>query len=116
MSHHKHTVNRAYVADAGDEIFLADSIFGERYCQELREIDKHEIVVRICEILGPDPSNLHLAEDILEKLKFEITRYTIHHEYCRANGVRSQLLLWLDSKINPANAKKLSSFMKKYLK
>ncbi len=116
MIQEKNTVNRAYVGDAGDEIFLADSIFGERYCQELREIDKHEIIVRICEILGPNPSNLHLAEDILEKLKFDITRYVIHHEYCRAKSVRSQLLLWLDCKSNPANAKKLSSFMKKYLK
>jgi hypothetical protein len=109
-------VNRAFIGDAEDDVFLSNSIFGERYCTELREIDKHEIIVRICDILGSNPSNLHLAEDVFEKLKFEIARYIIHHEYCRCNSIRSQLLLWLDSRINPDNAKKLSNFMKKYLK
>jgi hypothetical protein len=118
MSHkqsHKHTINRAYISE-GDEVNLSHSIFGERCCEELKEIDKHEIIVKISEILGPDPSNLHLAEDVLDKMKFDIARYVIHHDYCRCNSVRSQLLLWLDSKINPDNAEKLSSFMDKYLK
>ncbi|MBN2079445.1 MAG: hypothetical protein JW838_10800 [Spirochaetes bacterium] len=109
------SVNRAYVAE-GDNVFLANSIFGENYCRELQAIDKHEIVVKICDILGADPSNLRLAETIFEELKFEIARYVIHHEYCRQNGVCSQLLLWLDGIISPANAKKLSRFMAKYLK
>jgi hypothetical protein len=108
--------NRAYIGDIGDDVFLSNSIFGERYCTELREMDKHEIIVKICEILGPNPSNLHLAEDVFEDLKFEIARYVIHHEYCRCNSIRSQLLLWLDSKINPDNAQKLSNFIQKYLK
>ena len=109
-------INRAFIGDVGDDVFLSNSIFGERYCTELREMDKHEIIVKICEILGPNPLNLHLAEDVFEKLKFEIARYIIHHEYCRCNSIRSQLLLWLDSKINPDNAEKLSNFIQKYLK
>jgi hypothetical protein len=110
------TASNAYIGETGDDVFLANSLFGEKCCAEFREIDKHEIIVKICEILGPNPSNLHLAEDIFDKLKFEISRYVIHHEYCRCNGVRSELLLWFDSKINPDNAKKLSNFIKKYLK
>src|SRR3990172_4180656 len=109
-------VNRAFIGEMGDDVFLANAIFGEKYCTELREIDKHEIIVKICEILGPDPSNLHLAEEIVDVMKFDIARYVIHHEYCTRNSVRSQLLLWLDSKINPDNAEKLSNFMDKYLK
>lgn len=108
-------INRAYVGE-GDEVYLSKSVFGEGCCHELEEIDRHEIIVKICEILGPNPSNLHLAEDIFDQVKLEIARYVIHHEYCRCNGVRSQLLLWLDSKINPDNAQKLSSFIDKYLK
>jgi hypothetical protein len=110
-------MNRAVIGES-DDVYLSQSIFSERYCQELKEIDKHEIVVKICEILGPNPSNLHLAEEILDDLKFEIARYVIHHDYCRCNGtgIGSQLLLWLDSRINPDNVRKLSSFMAKYLK
>jgi hypothetical protein len=115
MHNNENQINRAIIGE-GDDVYLANSIFGERCCQELKEIDKHEIIVKICEILGPDPSNLHLAEKVVDDMKFEIARYVIHHEYCRCNSIRSQLLLWLDSKINPANAKKLSSFMSKYLK
>jgi hypothetical protein len=116
MREKENETNRAVVGDMGDDVFLANSIFGEQYCTELREIDKHEIIVKICEILGPNPCNLCLAEKIFEDLKFEITRYIIHHEYCRCNSIRSQLLLWLDSNINPDNAKRLSNFIKKYLK
>jgi hypothetical protein len=115
MNDKENHANRAFIGE-GDEVYLAKSIFSERYCQELKEIDKHEIIVKICEVLGPDPLNLHFAEEILDELKFEIARYVIHHEYCRCNGIRSQLLLWLDSKINPAKAEKLSSFIEKYLK
>ncbi len=110
-------VNRAYIGD-GDDVFLANSIFGEDCCHELKEIDKHEIIVKICEILGPNPSNLQLSEEIFDQAKFEIARFVIHHEYCKChnNSVRSQLLLWLDSKINPDKVHRLSSFMDKYLK
>jgi hypothetical protein len=115
MNRKQNQINRAYIGE-GDEVNLSHSIFGERCCEEFKEIDKHEIIVKICEILGPDPSNLHLAEEIVDVMKFDIARYVIHHEYCPRNSVRSQLLLWLDSKINPDNAEKLSNFMDKYLK
>ncbi|MBN1496203.1 MAG: hypothetical protein JXA07_05500 [Spirochaetes bacterium] len=115
MYTNENQINRAVIGE-NDDVNLANSIFGERCCDELKEIDKHEIIVNICEILGPNPSNLHLAEEIMDRMRFDMARYVIHHEYCRCNSVRSQLLLWLDSKINPAHAKKLSSFMNKYLK
>src|SRR5512136_3477183 len=115
MSNKGSQINRAYIGE-GDDVYLTNSIFGEDCCHELKEIDKHEIIVKICEILGPNPSNLQLAEEIVDQVKFEIARFVIHHEYCKCNGVRSQLLLWLDGKINPDKARKLSSFMDKYLK
>ena len=98
-----------------DEVYLYNSVFGECYCDELKEMDKHEILVKICEVMGSNPCNFGLAEQILENLKFDIARYVLHHEYCRYNGIRSKLLLWLDSKINPDNARKLSTFIDKYL-
>ena len=114
MSGKHNQINRAFIAE-NDDVNLSTSIFGERCCEELKQIDKHEIIARISEILGPDPNNLHLAEDVLNTMKFEIARYVIHHEYCKCNTIRSQLLLWLDSKINPGNAEKFSSFCEKYL-
>jgi len=108
-------INRAIIAES-DEVFLNNSIFSDLCRQEFLESDKHEIIVKICEILGPDPSNLCVAEKIFDTMRFDITRFVIHHEYCQCNGVRSQLLLWLDSKINPNNALKLSRFLRKYLK
>jgi hypothetical protein len=106
----------SYAADLGDNVNLKNSLFGETWCNELKEIDKHEVIARISEILGSCPSNLHLAEKIFDTIKFDLTRYVIHHEFCRCNSVRSDLLLWLDSRTNPAKAKKLSKFMNKYLK
>lgn len=108
-------INRAFIGE-NDDVILSNSIFGERCCEEFREIDKHEIIAKLADILGPDPINLHLAEDVLNQMKFDIAKYVIHHEYCKCNSIRSQLLLWLDSKINPDNAEKLSSFIEKYLK
>ncbi|MBN1532172.1 MAG: hypothetical protein JXA20_05880 [Spirochaetes bacterium] len=106
----------SYAADLGDNVNLKNSLFGENWCNELKEIDKHEIIARISEIMGASPSNLHLAEKIFDTVKLDMTRYVIHHEFCRCNSVRSDLLLWLDSRTNPAKAKKLSKFMNKYLK
>lgn len=110
-------VNRAVIGEVNDEIFLNNSLFfDERCCKEIMEMEKHEIVVKICDLLGASPSNLALSERILDDLKFEIARFVIHHEYCKNNSIRSQLLLWLDSKIHPAKARKLTNFIDKYLK
>jgi len=110
-------------ADRGDgefverreEVHLWNSVFNGMQT-ELSEMDKHEILVKICGVLGPCPSNFQIAEEIFEQLKFDIAKHVIHHEYCKENPVRSKLLLWLDSKINPANATKLENFCSKYLK
>ncbi len=99
-----------------EEVYLSRSVFGEICRKELQEIDKHEIVAKICDKIGTCPTNFKIAEDIFEDLKFEFARYVLHHEYCTDNGVRSKLLLWLDSRINPDNAEKLTSFFNKYLK
>jgi len=102
--------------DRRDEVNFCDSIFGTSCQDELKEINKHEIIVKICEKLGPNPANFSIAEDIFENIKFEIARFVLHHEYGKENGIRSQLLYWLDSKINPDKQEKLANFINKYLK
>lgn len=99
-----------------EDVNLTTSVFGESWQEELKKIDKHEIVVKICEKIGPSPENLSLAEEIFENLKFDITRYVMHHEYSKENGIRSRLLLWLDSKTNPDKTEKLTDFINKYMK
>ena len=73
-----------------DETYLSNSVFDNDYCNELKSNDKHEIVVKIAEILGSSPANLKVAEEIFEKIKFEMTRYILHHEYSREkkDGIR----------------------------
>lgn len=102
--------------DLVENICLNKSIFGEICRCELRETDMHEIIVSMAEMMGPNPSNLCLAEEIFEKLKFDIANYVIHHEYCSPRGISEELLLWLDGKTNPGHVKRLSDFIDKYLK
>lgn len=99
-----------------DNVSLCTGIFAESCRAELKEINKHEIVIKICEVLGPYAQNLNLAEQIFEKIKYDIANYVVHHEYNSLNGVSTDLVLWLDSRVNPQNVRKLNRFIKKYLK
>ena len=67
-------------------------------------------------MLGPYAQNLNLAEQIFEKIKYDMANYIVHHEYNSLNGVSTDLVLWLDSRVNPQNVRKLNRFIKKYLK
>lgn len=108
-------VNGWYLSPS-DNICLAKCVFDEPYREEIKEINKHEIIVKIAESLGTEPSCLCMAEEIFEKMKFEITNFVIHHEYNCQRGVNADLLLWLDGKANPTKLKKLNNFIDKYLK
>ena len=108
--------NSAHYIERREDVNLKNTLYSEECCNELYEADKHEIIVKICEILGPNPSNLCLAEEILEKVRFDIARYVIHHEYSKESSVRSRLLIWLDSKTNPGKVTVLSDFFKNYFK
>ncbi len=106
----------AMQADITENILLKNSILDDDCRRELREINKHELIIKICEILGSSPSDLCKAEEIFEKIKFDIANYVIHHEYESPNGVSTDLLLWLDTKTNPGQFKKLSAFINRFFK
>ncbi len=97
-------------------VILNNSILGENYAEELRAIDKHEIIVKIAEIIGECPSNLQKAEVIFELMKYSIANYIVHHEYSSTRGVDADFLLWLDGKSNPHFALQVSEFFSKYIK
>lgn len=101
---------------SSENICLAKCIFDNGYRDEIKEINKHEIIVKISEILGEKPSDLCRAEEIFENIKFEIANYIIHHEYNCERGINADLLLWLDSKTNPGKMQKLNNFIEKYIK
>ena len=109
------TYNKAPV-ERHEETKLFNSYFDESYRDEFREIDKHEILAKICDIMGPCPSNFTSAEKIFEAVKLEVARYVIHHEYCKSNSIRAKLLVWFDSKLNPDNAVKCQMFYEKFFK
>ena len=92
------------------------SCFDKSYHDEFREIDKHEILVKICDMMGPCPSNFTSAEKIFEAVKLEIAQYVIHHEYRTDNSIRSKLSLWFDSRLNPDNVTKCKVFYEKFFR
>lgn len=97
-----------------EEVYLCKCILGEDCRKEFAEMDKHEIISKICEHLGSGPENFNHAESIFENLRFEIAKYVIHHEFSIQRGIKPDLLLWLDSKTNPAKAEMLERFMMKF--
>jgi hypothetical protein len=109
---------KAMMPELTDEITLCNELFSKCCHDELREIDKHEIIVKICQIIGSTPENLCKAEEVFNTIKYDITKYTLHHEYCSEtkNQVKPKFLLWLDSKAEPKKARELSNFLDKYLK
>lgn len=98
-----------------DNVVMTESPVYETCRKALKESQKHELICAIGQYLGSSPSNLAVAERIFEDLKFEIAKYIIHHEYHSPKGVSTELLLWLDSKSEPAKAKSLGEFICKYL-
>ena len=56
----------AMQADITENILLRNSILDDDCRRELREINKHELIIKICEILGSSPSDLCKAEEIFE--------------------------------------------------
>jgi hypothetical protein len=106
-----------YIDKDYEEVSLSENqIFNDEWHAEVREMDKHEILVKICESLGTCPSNFTRAETLFDEIKFDIARYVIYHEYSQESSVRSKLLLWLEGKTNPDSLKKFNSFVQEYLK
>ena len=108
-------INGAYSIDRREEVQLFNSVFHQLCSEELKEIDKHEIIIKICDILGGEPEHLCKAEAVFDRMKFDMACYVLHHECCKEMGIRSRLLLWLDSKINPEKVRRLSRFISQYL-
>ncbi len=102
--------------DSDENIYLCNCIFGDNYRKELKEINKHEIIVKIAEMLGSSPCELGKAEKIFNRMKYIIADYIIHHEYNSSRGISMNLLAWLDSQADPDKSKKLSKFISKFLK
>ncbi len=109
---------KAFMPELTDEMNLCNELYSKCCNDELREIDKHEIIVKISQFLGASPANLNLAEIIFNTIKYDITKYVLHHEYCpeTKNQVKPKFLLWLDGKSEPKKAEELSNFLDKYLK
>lgn len=98
-----------------ENLFLYNTVSVENCKKELKEINEHEIIVQIAQLIGNCPSNIKKAEEIFNKFKYLIANHIIHYEYDSQGGLNSELLLWLDSKSNPDNAEKFSNFISKYL-
>ena len=108
--------NRKDITDPEENVYLSNCIFGDHYSREIKEINKHEIIVRIAEMLGPSPCELGKAEKIFNQMKYNIANYIIHHEYNSSKGVSTELLTWLDSQSNPDKSRKLNKFISKFIK
>lgn len=83
--------------------------------EEFRECEKHEIIVKISDMLGENPMNICTAEMIFDQMKYDIARYIVNHEYSQP-GMEEKLMLWLEEKSSPCEMEKLAQFMDLYLK
>lgn len=99
-----------------ETISLENSLIDDVCRRELREMDRHEIVVKICEIIGPCPSNLAKADELFNQIRYEIANYVLHHDYASTRGVSADLLLWLDDRCNPDQADAFRRLMGRFLK
>lgn len=102
------------VRESGVIRILSSSVCKE----EIMECDEHEIVAKICSLLGEKPCDMCKAEEIFNEMKYEITRYIISHEFCHCSKTegREDLLIWLDEKTSPAGIRQLVDVIEKYLK
>ncbi|HPA73457.1 MAG TPA: hypothetical protein PKY31_14385 [Spirochaetota bacterium] len=98
-----------------ENVVLSESPVYETCCGELREMQKHELICKISQLMGPSPTNIAMAEKIFDSIKFDLAQYIIHHEYNSPRGVSADLLLWLDSKVDPGKAKSVREFFCKYI-
>jgi hypothetical protein len=108
--------NNSSRLDRDENVLLSECIFGDSYKKELMEMNKHDIIAKIAEMLGPSPCELGKAEIIFNQVKYNIANYIIHHEYNSPKGVSTDLLAWLDSQTNPDKSKRLNKFIAKFLK
>lgn len=99
-----------------DNVVLCESPVYEPCGGELKEMQKHELICKISQLMGPSPSNIGMAEKIFESIKFDLAKYIIHHEYNSPRGISSDLLLWLDSQVDPGKAKSVREFFCKYVR
>ena len=109
-------VDRAYIADTPGNVILQKSPLGKMCRDELKDTEKHDLICKIAQIMGPSPTNFTKAEMIFDVIKFDLAKYVVHHEYESPRGVSTDLLLWLDSKIDPGKARCVSQLFEKYLK
>ena len=103
-------------SNSDENIYLCNCIFGDNYRNELKEINKHEIIVKIAEMIGPSPVELGRAEQIFDRLKYAIADFIIHHEYNSPKGVSVDLLAWLDSQADPDKSERLNKFISKLIR
>ena len=98
-----------------DNVVFSESPVYETLSTELKEEQKHELICRISEILGPSPSNISMAEKIFDCFRFDFAQYILHHEYNSPRGISADLLLWLETRVDPCKAESVSEFFRKYM-
>ena len=83
---------------------------------ELAEMDKHELLCSIATSFGKDPAFFNIAEEIFDRVKYQISEYVLKHEYNRENRLSVDLTLWLEQRKKPMAARSLDTLIHTYLK
>jgi len=82
---------------------------------EIAELEKHDLISELVNFLGSDPSEFSKAEDIFEKLKYQITEFVVKNEFNRNHKLSVELTMWLESKKEPKALNLLHNVMHEYL-
>ncbi len=86
---------------------------------QVKESDKHDIIVQITEMIDGNPLSMSTAERIFESIRYDIAKYILTHEYMNdmQNCCSDQnYIMWIEEKSSPDGLRQLSGIINKYLK
>ncbi len=95
----------------------ADSVGEDPIFKEVAEREKHEIIAKVAQYIGEDPTALAKAEKLFEELKYLIARYVLRYEFNKTYKLSLSVALWLDHKCfsSGTTSSPLEEFLKNLL-
>jgi hypothetical protein len=97
-----------------NENFLNLSSILDTNWKDILETEKHDIVVKMSEMMHMGPKGLGLAETLFDNVKYLIARYVIRFEFNKNLPLSTQLALWLDMKLMPEQKDMMEKIINQY--
>lgn len=83
--------------------------------EEIKECDKHDLIMKISEILGDEACKICVAEQIFDEVKYGIAQYVMKYECESAYYENEDVQFFLEEKSNPQAVNELNAMVNKFL-